>query len=343
MSFNSMLVRKYKFPYSSELIAEIAPEIGAEVWIEPEFWYVGMITFANGRRHLFRKGKFNINPVWAATIAKDKGYTSMFLRKFWYLVVDGQTFFSDEKSEFYGVNRWIEDWWQYAQKLGLPVIIKPNDLSEGEWVEKISQKEDYLRASQYILWHTDAYRIESFFSGNDYRIVVLDNDVISAYQRIPFTLIGDGISSISTLFELEMDHYQKIERPIHINITDARIQRNIKLRWYTHMSIPEKWVSLQLLDNANLTTGGKSLDCTTTIHEDFKSLAIRSTHDMGLRLCGVDIMTQDITQPQNADNSYVIIEMNSSPGLDNYIATWETQKSRVKDMYRKILLALSQL
>jgi D-alanine-D-alanine ligase-like ATP-grasp enzyme len=49
---------------------------------------------------------------------------------------------------------------------------------------------------------------------------------------------------------------------------------------------------------------------------------VSATRDMGLRLCGVDIMTDDITRSlvENNDN-YTIIEMNGAPGLDNYITT----------------------
>ncbi len=36
-----------KTPFAARLMAEVAPEIGASVWLEPEYGFVGEITFAN--------------------------------------------------------------------------------------------------------------------------------------------------------------------------------------------------------------------------------------------------------------------------------------------------------
>lgn len=61
-----------KIPYAVEMIREVAPEIGAQVWIEEEYGFVGEITFANGTRHLFRNTNFNVNPLGSVEIVKDK-------------------------------------------------------------------------------------------------------------------------------------------------------------------------------------------------------------------------------------------------------------------------------
>ena len=49
------------------------------------------------------------------------------------------------------------------------------------------------------------YRIESFFRGDDYRISVLDGEVICAYQRIPLSIVGNGIDTIQTLLQLQQN------------------------------------------------------------------------------------------------------------------------------------------
>ncbi|OGH94592.1 MAG: hypothetical protein A2538_00340 [Candidatus Magasanikbacteria bacterium RIFOXYD2_FULL_41_14] len=56
-----------------------------------------------------------------------------------------------------------------------------------------------------------------------------------------------------------------------------------------------------LLDNANLSTGGDSVDVTNSVHANFKKLVVKITRDMGLQLCGVDIMVKgDISKkPKN--------------------------------------------
>ena len=81
---------------------------------------------------------------------------------------------------------------------------------------------------------------------------------------------------------------------------------------------------------------------TKTIHPDFAKLAADITADMGLRLCGVDFMTKDLTKSLAENKDYIVIEINGAPGLDNYMSTGEEQLQNVKNMYKKILIALSK-
>lgn len=76
-----------------------------------------------------------------------------------------------------------------------------------------------------------------------------------------------------------------------------------------------------LLDNANLSTGGDSVDVTKVIHPELARLAADITRDMGLRLCGVDFMTQDLTKSLVHNRDYIVLEINGAPGLDNYMST----------------------
>ncbi len=74
------------------------------------------------------------------------------------------------------------------------------------------------------------------------------------------------------------------------------------------------------------------------LRKSYKELAINITRDMGLRMCGVDIISQgDIRAPFR---DYVIIEINSAPGLDNYASLGANQQSRVDELYLKVLQAL---
>ena len=100
---------------------------------------------------------------------------------------------------------------------------------------------------------------------------------------------------------------------------------------------------IYLLDNANLSTGGDSIDVTKKIHPSFCKIASKLTRDMGLRMAGVDIMVRewDIAKPAKKDN-YYIIEINAAPGLDHYVTTGSAQRKIVETMYLKILKTLGK-
>lgn len=68
------------------------------------------------------------------------------------------------------------------------------------------------------------------------------------------------------------------------------------------------------------------------MHPGFVKLAVAITAEMGLRLCGVDLLlrTGSLADPP-AD--YVVIEINAAPGLDNYAASGAVQAGRVDELY----------
>lgn len=333
-----VLISTIRKSFVAEIICRVAPRIGAHALMEPEYGFVGLITFRNGKRVLFRDRNFNINPLASAEIAKDKGYADFFLKHYGYHTSEGQTFFSEERNRRIKIKRTIDDGFAYAESLGFPVILKPNNLSQGTLVTKVYNKSEYYRAARKILRKTPVMLVQRFYSGHDYRIVVLDDEVISAYERIPLFVIGDGKSSIRKLAARKQKYYQKTGRDTEIDIDDFRIVQKLKRQRLHLDSILGKGDKVYLLDNANLSTGGDAVDVTHAIHPEFKRLAVNITKDMGLRMCGVDIITStDISMPMS---DYVVIEINSAPGLDNYASMGVEQQERVDELYLKVLKAL---
>jgi D-alanine-D-alanine ligase-like ATP-grasp enzyme len=91
-----------------------------------------------------------------------------------------------------------------------------------------------------------------------------------------------------------------------------------------------------LQDISNLSAGGETIELTDKIHTSFVELSLLIARDMNLTLCGIDIITSDITQ-QN-DGRYTVIEVNSAPGLDNYAYEGAEQETYVESLYKKVLL-----
>lgn len=64
-------------------------------------------------------------------------------------------------------------------------------------------------------------------------------------------------------------------------------------------------------------------------------MAIQLAHNMGLKFCGIDIMTTHPVYERLQD--YTIIEINAAPGLDYYAQGGKVQKETVKNLYGKML------
>jgi D-alanine-D-alanine ligase-like ATP-grasp enzyme len=252
------------------------------------------------------------------------------------IIPNSKTFFSDTWAEAIGAKkRQIDDAFLYAQKIGFPVVVKPNSGSQGTGVALVHTKQEFYKAVQAIFKHDKIVLVQPFVEGNDYRVVVLDKEIISAYQRIPLCVTGDGKSSIQTLLEKKQKEFLKQGRDTKINFGDPRIKTKLKNQKLRLQSVVGKEETVYLLDNANLSTGGDSIDVTNDIHPAFKKLAVELTSDMGLRLCGVDLMVHgDI---KNAPAEYWILEINSAPGLDHYAKMGKAQEEVVESLYLEVL------
>jgi D-alanine-D-alanine ligase-like ATP-grasp enzyme len=325
-----------KTPFVITILQKLVEQIGGVLVVDPECKFVGHITFKNGKKTVFRSTQFNINGFGAAEIAKDKGCSSFLLKHLGYKVPEGKTFFNEHLCKKIGTLRNIDDGFDYAKTLGFPVIVKPINLSQGILVTKVHNKREYYQVAKKILQITSGLIVERFHLGNDYRIVVLDEEVFITYQRIPLFIVGDAKSSVWELLQKKQAILNKSGRRI-IDFEDFRIKKKLQRQKLTYDSVLPKDTIIYLLDNANLSSGGEAVDLSESIHADFQKLAINITKDMGLRLAGVDIITNDITKPMV---DYIIIEVNGSPGLLNYASVGEVQTQKVENLYLKVLQAM---
>ena len=328
---------KKDLPTLGKILQKIAPEIGASVVMEPEWEVVGQIKFKNGNHSYFRYNTLDLNPMGASEIARDKDYAYFFMSKLGYPIVPGsKSFFSDNWSKAIGSpRRNIDGAYRHAQKLGFPVIVKPNSGSQGTGVSLVHNKKEFYKASKGIFAGDRVMLVQEPVKGKDYRIVVLDKKIISAYERIPLNVIGDGKSTIKKLLKEKQKQFIASSRDTRIKVDDPRIAIKLKHQKFDFMTVPQRGETVYLLDNANLSTGGDSLDVTDKIHPAFRKLAVNLTRDMGLRLCGVDFMIDgDISQ---TPGRYWVLEINSAPGLDHYARIGSAQEQIVEGLYLEVL------
>jgi D-alanine-D-alanine ligase-like ATP-grasp enzyme len=321
----------------TSIFKKVATEMGATVLIEPEYELIGHITFKNGKKSVFDNTRLNINGFGSAYLARDKAFSNYFLQQFGYKVTEGKTFFNEKMCAKIPNPRNIHDGWNYVQELGLPVIVKPLNLSLGILVTKVYEKAEYYDVAEKIFNIHPGLIVERFYPGNDYRILAFNDEVLAAYQRIPLSVTGDGNSTILQLIQIKREKLIQTGEKILIDLEDFRIIKKLQQQNLTIESVIAKDSVVYLLDNANLSTGGDSVDFTDSIHPDFQQLAINITKDMGLRLAGVDILTSDITKPLV---DYTLLEVNAAPGLAHYASLGEMQTQKVEDLCYKIMQAL---
>lgn len=331
---------KNKYPFLGQMLKKIAPRIGAKVILEPKWKFVGQIIFKNGRKRYFRYTSIDLNSLGASEVARDKSYTDFFMKRMRYSIVPrSETFFKDTWAKAIGQpDRSSLAAYSYAKKIGFPVFVKPNSGSQGSAVSLAHNEQEFFRAIEDVFKIDKVALVQPKLEGKDYRLVVLDQKIISAYERIPFNVVGDGKLTIFQLIKNKQKDFVVSGRDTQLNIDDPRIKEKLQSQGMGFETVLKPGEKVFLLDNANLSTGGDSYDVTDKIHPDFKKLAIKLTKDMGLRLCGVDLIVEGNIEKK--PKKYWILEINSAPGLDHYAKSGKAQEKIVENLYLEVLKSM---
>lgn len=209
--------------------------------------------------------------------------------------------------------------------VGYPLVIKPIDGNHGRGITvDIQNYDDALTAFHHAKdsSRSGAIIVEKFITGDDYRLLVINNKLVAAAIRTPAHVIGDGRSTIQELIdEVNKDPRRGFgHEKVLTQITVNELTRNIiKDAGYTLESVLDKDERLILKDTANLSTGGTAEDVTDIVHPANVSMAERISKIIDLDICGIDVMTTDITKPLS-ETGGAVLEVNAGPGFRMHLA-----------------------
>ena len=209
--------------------------------------------------------------------------------------------------------------------VGFPLVIKPIDGNHGRGITvDINNLEDALVAFRHAKESSKsgAIIVEKFITGDDYRLLVINNQLVAAAIRTPAHVIGNGKATVQELIdEVNSDPRRGFghEKVLTKITTNELTKTLIKAAGYTLDSVLAKGERLILKDTANLSTGGTAEDITDIVHPANVSMAERISKIIDLDICGIDIMTTDISKPIS-ETGGAVLEVNAGPGFRMHLA-----------------------
>src|SRR2546427_1502441 len=310
--------------------------VGAKLEVIPGADNSGRITLPSGRVRYFHRLHWDLNTLGAAAIARDKDATAHVLKRCGYTVPTGRSFW------YVGQLRETRDIggaYAYAQRLGLPVLLKPNDSSGDQHVAVAYTRAQFYAAAREVFAASRKLLVQRIARGNDCSIVVLDGEILMASEKTPPCVIGDGHSSIRKLIATRGRPNRAAGHPTQLRVDDVRVGRHLAHRRQTLETVPALGQRVELLPRGNLGAGGDVRLVTEVLHPELRALAIRLVADMGLRLASVDFV---LSQPSHTQpKKCTVLEVNSAPGLDTLEREPGWSRRRVERVCR-ILLALDR-
>jgi D-alanine-D-alanine ligase-like ATP-grasp enzyme len=315
--------------------------------VEPEYGYATRIHYRGGSVRLTLGNDVGLNASGACDVAKDKAHAKFFLLSSNVECPAGTSFLLPWWAKqirprliLHGANgmRLSSDAPAYAEEnLGFPVYVKPVDGSQGSNVFRCDRREEIGFALEIM--ERDRIRVavvEEAVELPDYRLVVLDRSVISAYRRDPLSVVGDGSSTIDELLFNLLEKFQEQGRAARISLEDERIQQCLRRQTLGPESVPRSGAKVSLLHLSNLSLGGAAKDVSASAASEWTDLAIEVADLLGLRYCGVDLACADIQDPAA---NYSVLEVNAAPGLDHYAEVGPAQEAKVRELYARVLNA----
>ncbi|HVF80490.1 MAG TPA: cyanophycin synthetase, partial [Flavisolibacter sp.] len=159
--------------------------------------------------------------------------------------------------------------------------------------------------------------VEKFIEGCDYRVLVINYKFVAAALRTPASVTGDGNHTVQQLIDIENQDPRRGSG--HDNVlteikADEFTLELLRKKNLTLTSILPTGEVLYLKPTANLSTGGTATDVTDEVHPHNISSFERIARNIGLDICGIDVMATTLSTPLK-DNGGAVLEVNAAPGF----------------------------
>ena len=246
----------------------------------------------------------------SGVITENKQLTRQFLQAAQAAVPKGRTFRMHE----------IDAAISYAEELGYPVVVKPLAGKSGAGVVAgITDGTGVQWAVGQILELQGAagrFIVEDHIEGQDYRVYVAFDEVLSVILRRPASVIGDGVRTVSQLVEsknaIRKHNPHTRTRLIRSGVTTDYQLAKQRLGWD---SIPESGREVRLAAAANISQGGDSVEVLPETHPTIISAAIKAAKAIpALNQAGVDFLLVDHRKSLD-EQAGGICEINTAPAL----------------------------
>jgi len=229
---------------------------------------------------------------------------------------------------------------KFAKQYGFPLVVKPNvsGYSRGSYFPIENYKQLWRAIFLAKIWWPTTV-IEQYLLGKNYRVVVIDGQVMSVIQRFQPMVTGDGVNSIEKLIDIE-----NIARD-DLGLLDCMyvISKNKQTIDYlgkqglTLDTIVPLGEAIDLYFRISLAPGG-TVDVVdkTIISEVNKDLFLKVLTMFDANILGVDVIFSEGIETPYTDQKCIFLEVNSRPYLKMHEYPRHTKKEDLAPYYKQL-------
>ena len=220
----------------------------------------------------------------AAYVAEDCELTRELLRSVGVPVPEGRIVDNEEEA------------WEAALEIGLPVLVRPRDVSRGDALHKnLATREQVSAAFALVAGQRPPASIERFVVGRKHRLLVVGDRVVAALRQ--------GVASTANYLDAENDSVRKNGSPheLHDGLPHAHVSASSGMAWF---------------------------DVTDHVHPDVALHAVESARVVGLDLAGLEIIADDIARPLT-EQAGAVVGVDARPNLGYYLEPMPAYRGRL--------------
>jgi hypothetical protein len=241
------------------------------------------------------------NSATASALASDKHFASRILQDAGVPALGGEYFFLHDRHRAHrptGHER--GDALACFRTLGGSAFVKPLAGSRGDFAQAVHGEAALARYLDDVVQYYDAILMQPIAEGIEYRVFVLDDDVLYCARKYPPSVAGDGVHTLRQLLTVHNDALRaRGLSPAALSNNDPSLD-----------AILAKNERREIPGRMNLSAGG------TMVLADAPSgaalaMARQATRAIGLRVAAIDMFV-DIGGRPDANE---IIEVNSNPSI----------------------------
>ncbi|WP_330959237.1 ATP-grasp domain-containing protein [Photobacterium sp. 53610] len=247
---------------------------------------------------LVQSPQYFCNSQTAASLAQDKAYTDIILKRAGIATPQGDYFFKVEGENLY--SKGVEEAFQYANALGYPVFFKPINGSHGRFARVIHSDAELYRQLVLLPGEYNGFVLQEVVPGCEHRLVILKGKPYFSYKKYIPMLIANGMDSYETLLDKSPYEYERYQEYLS-SVVGAL------------SGIPERFQTIPLAANANPNNGG--------VIEDFRTSFSKAIVDWSAKIYAatkLEVIGVDLFSPCDMDSDvrlFKVLEINSNPFL----------------------------
>jgi hypothetical protein len=240
------------------------------------------------------------NNATAAMLASDKYFTNRILEDAGVATLGGDYFFlHDRRRSHRAPGHEREDAFVYLRELGGAAFAKPLLGSRGDFAKIIGGEALLAGYLDEVSQYYDSVLIQPIATGNEYRIFLLDDEVLYCARKYPPFVSGDGVRSIGDLL---MAHNEAL-RSRGLSPVSTSPDASLGI-------VPARGERWEIPGRMNLSAGGTML-LEAPPSDAASTLARKAARALGLRVAAVDMFTGIGGEP----DAMRVIELNANPSI----------------------------